>query len=184
MQFPAAQSKHITRPCLSYWPAARSVPSWRGHCVSLSLFFFFSRSTFLSEYHTVAHSMPSIIQTVCPEKLSFASTVPEYFSRPRVFLTHMERHNGGHNEDILTLFFFFLKWMQCMWKLCVIITQQFHSFARCIRRTGITYSRAISWPTLNSMKPVETQRANVQTYNLRWFMLCSCLNFNVIDASQ
>lgn len=74
--------------------------------LSLSLFFF-SRSTFLSEYHTVAHSMPSIIQTVCPEKLSFASTVPEYFSRPRVFLTHMERHNGGHNEDILTLFFFF-----------------------------------------------------------------------------
>ena len=35
--FSAAQSKRITSPCLSYWPAA-PVPSWRVHCVSFSFF--------------------------------------------------------------------------------------------------------------------------------------------------
>lgn len=94
MQLPAAQSKHITRPCLSYWPAARSVPSWRGHCVSLSIFFFFLY-TFLSEYQT-ERSVPSITQTQCPEKLRFVSTASEYFSRPRILPTHRQRRTGRH----------------------------------------------------------------------------------------
>lgn len=49
--------------------------------------------------------MPSIIQSLCPEKLSFVSTVPEYFSRSHVFPTHRQRHTEGHNEDILTFLF-------------------------------------------------------------------------------
>lgn len=60
-------------------------------------FFFFSRSTFLSEYHTVAQSLPNIIQTVCPRKQSFASTGPEYFSRPH--LPHKDG-SGGHNVEL------------------------------------------------------------------------------------
>lgn len=49
--------------------------------------------------------MPNIIQTLCPEKLSFVSTVPEYFSRPQVFPTHRQRHTEGHNEDIFDFSF-------------------------------------------------------------------------------
>lgn len=92
---------------------------------------FFPLSTFLSEYHTVAQSMPSITQTVCPEERSFASTVSKYFSRPHIF---RQRHYGGVHMDNLTLF---LKSVMCMRKTNLIIKQQFHSFARCVHRTHI-----------------------------------------------
>ena len=128
--------------------------------------------------------MPSIIQTLCPEKLSFASTVAEYFSRPNIFPAHKARKHTMV-DAMRTFWLFFLN--QCF-KKNLIIKQLSHSVAHCTHPTCIMSD---CWQTLNSVKlvlqhhnntPVETKTANVPTYNLWRFMFCSCSNFNVINA--
>lgn len=128
--------------------------------------------------------MPSIIQTVCPEKLSFASTVPEYFSRPHIFLTHSHIRNTIRTfAPALFFFFFFFKKLdhnaRIISQLCTLYSPYRH-YAFMSNR----------WQTFNGVKhvyqyhiltPVETKKANVRIYNFR-FMLCSCLNFNVVNT--
>lgn len=104
--FPAAQNEHITRPCLSYWPAALESCPAEEVIVFLSGFSFFFPPTFLPEYHTVAQAMPSIIQTVCPVKLSFACCVAEHFSRHHILFIQKDR--SGYSKEIWTHFFLFL----------------------------------------------------------------------------
>lgn len=55
---------------------------------------FFLGLALLSENHTVAHSQPIIIQTVCPEKLSVALSMSDCFNRlyPNETNTHTYTH--------------------------------------------------------------------------------------------